>query len=105
MKILVLPRRREGIALETMQPHFVAEIQKIWDLYVQGVVREIYTRADQPGAAILAVEAPNVEDARKALAKLPLVEMNMLDLDFIPLAPFTNLSRLFQAQTETSGRG
>ncbi len=98
MKILVLPRRREGVPLETMQPHFNAEVQAVWDLYAQGVVRELYTRADQPGAAILTVESPSVDDARKTLAKLPLVELNMLDLDFIPLAPFTNLSRLFQSQ-------
>ena len=64
----------------------------------------MYTRADQPGAAILSVEAFSVEEARKALGTLPLVEMNMLELDFIPLAPFTNLARLFQAQTETAGR-
>ncbi len=98
MKILVLPKRRDGVPVETMQPHFVAEIQAVWDLYTQGVVRELYTRADQPGAAILTVESPSVEEAQKNLARLPLVEMNMLDLDFIPLAPFTNLSRLFQSQ-------
>ncbi len=98
MKILVLPKRRDGVPLETMQPHFTAEIQAVWDLYAKGVVRELYTRADQPGAAILTVEAASTEDARKALAVLPLVEMNFLDLELIPLAPFTNLSRLFQAQ-------
>jgi hypothetical protein len=98
MKILVLPRRREGVPLEAMQPHFTAEVQAVWDLYAQGVVRELFTRADQPGAAILTIESPSVEEAKQALAKLPLVAMNMLDLDFIPLAPFTNLSRLFQSQ-------
>ena len=98
MKILVLPKRREGVPLEKMQPHFTAEIQAVWDLYAQGVVRELYTRADQPGAAILTVESPSVAEAQQTLGKLPLVAMNMLDLDFIPLAPFTNLSRLFNAQ-------
>ncbi len=100
MKILVLPRRRDGVPIEKMQPHFTAEVQAVWDLYAQGVIRELYTRADQPGAAILSVEAPSIEDARKSLARLPLVAMNLLDLDFIPLAPFTNLSRLFQEQNE-----
>ncbi len=100
MKILVLPKRRDGVPIEKMQPHFTAEVQAVWDLYAQGVIRELYTRADQPGAAILFIEAPSIEEARKTLSKLPLVAMNLLDLDFIPLAPFTNLSRLFKEQNE-----
>ena len=49
MKILVLPRRRAGVAVEAFQPHVTAEIQAVWDLYAQGICREFYARADQPG--------------------------------------------------------
>lgn len=97
MKILVFARRHDGVQLEEIQPHFTAEIQAVWDLYAQGVCRGFYARADQGGPAILEVEAESVETARQALAVLPLVERNLLDLEFVPLAPFTNLSRLFQA--------
>ncbi len=97
MKILVLARRHGQVPVEEMQPHFTAEVQAIWELYAQGVIREFYTRADQPGAAILFAEAETVESAQQALATLPLVERQMIDLDLIPLAPFTNLARLFQS--------
>lgn len=100
MKILVLARRRGEVPVEDMQPHFAAEVQAIWDLYAQGILREFYTRADQPGPAILFVEAETVQAAQKALATLPLVERGMIDLDFIPLAPFTNLAMLFQAKED-----
>ena len=100
MKIIVLAQRRPNISLEQMRPHFQEEVQAVWDLYLEGVVREFYTRADEGGPAILAVESDSVESARKALARLPLVEMNMLDLDFIPLAPFKSLSHLFQAEAQ-----
>jgi hypothetical protein len=96
MEILVLAKRRPQIPLEAMQPHFQAEVKAIWDLYSQGVCREFHTRADQPGAAVLTLEAASPEAARQTLAKLPLVELNMIDFDMIPLAPFTNLTRLFQ---------
>jgi hypothetical protein len=46
---------------------------------------------------ILLVESASVEDAKKALAKLPLVAQNLIDLDLIPLAPFTGFAHLFQA--------
>jgi hypothetical protein len=97
MKILVLPKRRGDAPLEEIQRHAAAEIQAVWDLYAEGICREFYTRADQPGPAVLMVESPTIEAAREALARLPLVQMHLLDLDLIPLAPFTHLARLFEA--------
>ena len=67
MKILVMPKPIEGVSREEMLRHAPAEIQAVWDLYAQGIVRELYTRADQPGAAILTVESSSVEDAQKAI--------------------------------------
>ncbi len=100
MKILVLAKRHDQVQVEEMRPHFQAEVQAIWDLYSQGIIREFYTRADQPGAAILILECATTEAARQALAELPLVELKLLDLDLIPFAPFTNLAMLFQAAGE-----
>jgi hypothetical protein len=97
MKILVLAQRHGDTSLETMRPHFKAEVEAVWDLYTQGVVREFYTRADNGGPAILTVECDNVEAARKALASLPMVEKQMIDLEFVPLAPFNGLHHLWEA--------
>lgn len=96
MKILVLAKRHEGISLDEMRPHFKDEVEAVWELYTQGVVREFYTRADNGGPAILAVESESIEIAQKSLSKLPLVEFNMIDLEYIPLAPFRSLDQLFQ---------
>lgn len=103
MKIIVLAQRSPKVTLEQMRPHFQAEVQAVWDLYLEGTVREFYTRADEGGPAILAVESESIDAARKALQKLPLVEMNMIDLDFVPLAPFKSLSHLFQAEAQVAG--
>ncbi len=96
MKILVLARRSGEVSLDQMRPHFKAEVEAVWDLYTRGIVREFYTRADQGGPAVLTVECENVEAARQTLQGLPLVEMKMIDLDLIPLAPFNGLTQLFQ---------
>jgi hypothetical protein len=97
MRILVLPKLHPGVSVEELQPHVTAEIQAVWQLYAQGICRELYARADRPGGTVLVVEAPTVEAAQEAIATLPLVERHLLDLDLIPLAPFTQLTRLFQA--------
>jgi len=102
MKIIVLAKRSPSVSLEQIRPHFQAEVQAVWDLYLEGVIREFYTRADEGGPAILAIESESVDTARKALAKLPLVEMNMLDLEYVPLAPFRSLSHLFEAEKQAA---
>src|SRR5579859_2546040 len=97
MKILVLPKPREDVPLEARQQHVGEEIQAVWDLYAQGIVREFYTRAGQPGRVVLILECETVEVAKEALATLPFARLGMIDFDLTPLAPFTGLSRLFEA--------
>jgi len=95
MKILVLAKRHADVAVEAIRPHIKAEIEAVWQLYAQGVVREFYARADQGGPAVLTVESETVESAQTALAELPLVEQGLIDLELIPLAPFNGLAQLF----------
>jgi hypothetical protein len=94
MKILVLPKSIEGVSREEMLQHAPAEIQAVWELYKQGIVREFYTRADEPNRVVLLVESASVEAARDALATLPFVQLHLIDFDIIPLAPFFGLERL-----------
>ncbi len=96
MRILVLAQRHGQTTLDEMRPLFKAEVEAVWDLYTQGVIREFYTRADQGGPAILSVECEDVEAAKKALATLPLVEKNLIDLEYVPLAPFRGLEHLWE---------
>ncbi len=98
MKIIVLAQRRPDVSVEQIRPHFKEEVEAVWNLYTQGIVREFYTRADVAGPAILTVESESVETAQQALAELPLVEMKLIDLEFVPLAPFTGLKYLFQEE-------
>src|SRR5579864_620402 len=100
MKILVMPKPREGVAREKLLQHADAEIQAVWELYAQGICREFYTRANEPGRVVLMFECATLEAAKEALATLPFAQLHLIDFDLIPLAPFTGLTRLFQAPTE-----
>ena len=97
MKILVLPRPIEGVPREELLQHAAAEIQAVWELYAQGICREFYTRANEPGRVVLMFESATMEAAGEALATLPFAQLHLIEFDVIPLAPFTGLSRLVQA--------
>jgi hypothetical protein len=94
MKILVMPKPIEGVAREELLQHAPAEIQAVWELYKQGIVREFYTRANEAGRVVLMLESASVEAARDALSTLPFVRLHLIDFDIIPLAPFFGLEHL-----------
>ena len=99
MKILVLPKPIEGVSREEMLRHAPAEIQAVWQLYKQGIVREFYTRANEAGRVVLVLESASEEEAREALSILPFVQLHLIDFDFIPLAPFFGLENLSAARS------
>ncbi len=99
MKILVLPKPIEGVSREEMLRHASAEIQAVWQLYKQGIVREFYTRANEAGRVVLVLESASEEEARETLSVLPFVQLHLIDFDFIPLAPFFGLENLSAARS------
>ena len=102
MKILVMPKPIEGVSREELLQHSAEEIQAVGQLYAQGICREFYTRANEPGRVVMMFESETVEATNKALATLPFARLHLIDFDVIPLAPFTGLARLFQAPTEAT---
>ena len=81
MQFLSVSRRRTEIfPPERWTPELLeAEGQRVRELYAAGIIRSIWRRKDMPGAAIL-LEAASEEEARAALATLPLAQRDMLEL-------------------------
>ncbi|MYM91763.1 superoxide dismutase [Rugamonas sp. FT82W] len=94
MKLLCLDIPQPGATPDQYQPHLLAEARHGWQLYKNGIVRDIYFRQDRPGVAIIA-EAESVEAAHKALAEFPLAKAGLIDWQVIPLGPFLNWEMLF----------
>ncbi|MBU9651161.1 superoxide dismutase [Burkholderia multivorans] len=94
MKLLCLDVPQPNASLEKYQPHMQDEARHAWQMYKEGIIRDIYFRQDRPGVAIIA-EAESVEAARSALAEFPLAKAGLIGWDVIPLGPFTNWEILF----------
>ncbi len=73
-----------------------AEALRAWQLYQEGVVRELYFRADRIEAVIL-LECASVHEAQAALETLPLVQAGLVAFDCIPLKAYPGFERLFAA--------
>ncbi len=95
MKILALEKEKTGIKLQQFSPHLRDEALKVWKLFKEGVIREIYFRDDKNEAVII-LECKNVSEAKKILSTLPLVKKGLIDFEIIPLKTYTGFERLFQ---------
>jgi hypothetical protein len=97
MKILAIEKEFASQTAEDYQPYLEAEAIRVWELYKQGVIREIFFRADQK-SAVLILECENLEEAKEQLSTLPLVQKGLIYFDIIPLAPYPGFERLFKAK-------
>lgn len=96
MKILALEIEKQGIAASAFTDQLLrAEAQRAWELHQQGVIRELYFRADRP-SAVLVLECASLEEAHQVLDTLPLVHGGLIMFDLIPLRAYPGFTRLFR---------
>lgn len=94
MKILALEKEVPGVLPEQFQKHSKAEAARIWTLYQQGKLREIYFNADTH-EAVLILECDDRQEADALLETLPMVSAGLITFNVLPLAPYTGFTRLF----------
>lgn len=97
MKFIALEKEIPHQTAPDFAPHLKAEAWQVWRLQQADIIREIYFRADRP-EAVLTLECASVEEARRALDTLPLVQAGLITFELIPLKPYPGLARLFAAE-------
>ncbi|MFV0408983.1 MAG: YciI family protein [Paracoccus sp. (in: a-proteobacteria)] len=98
MRFICLSRPLEGVGMEQLGPLMGDEVRAAWQLYKDGVIREIYFRQDLIGVAIMA-EADSLDAAKAAVANFPLAKAGLIEFDVIPIGPFTFWDVLFAKES------
>jgi hypothetical protein len=101
MRIIAYDRFRPGVTLETVTPYLPEEVGNVWRLWKAGIVRENYTRADEPGVVIV-FELDSVEQARRYTDDFPLSRAGLLEWFFLPLAVPLPIESLFRPEIDVS---
>jgi hypothetical protein len=88
MQFLSFSRRRsEQFSDAEFATLVEAEIAQARVLYAEGFIRQIWHRADVPGACIL-MEADSLAEATERLQTLPMVRAGMLEVTIVTLVPY-----------------
>ncbi len=94
MRIIAIEKEAHGLTKRDFIPHLRAEAARGWELYKNGIIREMYFRDDKP-EAVLILECKDVEEAEHYLSTLPLVEKGLISFELIPLRAYHGFERLF----------
>ncbi|SMO39696.1 superoxide dismutase [Gracilimonas mengyeensis] len=94
MRIIAIEKEAPGLTKRDFVPHLRDEARQGWELYKEGIIREMYFRDDKP-EAVLILECKDEEEARDKLGTLPLVKEGLISFELIPLRPYHGFERLF----------
>ena len=90
---MVLLTVKEGVTRDQVMAVMPAEVRQTVQLYLNGKVREWYSRADGRGAVFL-LDAKDVAEAHAVMEGLPLAKQNLMDHEYIAVGPLMPLRLL-----------
>ena len=94
--VMVIITVKAGVTREQVMAVMPAEIRQTVQLYLNGKVREWYSRGDGRGAVFL-LDTKDVAEAHAIMDGLPLAKENLLDHEYIAVGPLFPL-RLLMAK-------
>ena len=92
-EVLVIQTAKQGVTASQIMDVIPAEIRATVKLYLDGKIREWYSRGDGKGVVFL-VEAKSEDEARAIMETLPLAKENLMDHQYVPVGPLMPLRAL-----------
>ena len=91
--VLVILTAKSGVTREQVMAVMPAEVRATVQLYVNGKIREWFSRADGRGAVFL-LDAKDAHEAETIMDSLPLAKQNLMDHEYIAVGPLLPLRML-----------
>jgi hypothetical protein len=92
-EVLVILTPRQGVTPQQIMAAIPEEIQATVKLYLDGKIRQWYSRGDGKGVVFL-VDAKSEDEARTLMETLPLAKKHLMDHQYIPVGPLMPLKAL-----------
>ena len=92
-EVLVILTPRQGVTPQQIMAVIPEEIQATVKLYLDGKIRQWYSRGDGKGVIFL-IDAKTEDEARAMMEALPLAKDQLMDHQYIPVGPLMPLRAL-----------
>jgi len=91
--VLVIQTPKPGVTFAQIMAVMPSEVNATVKLYLDGKIREWYSRGDGKGVIFL-VEAKSEDEARGIMETLPLAKEHLMEVQYIPVGPLMPLKML-----------
>jgi len=91
--VLVIETPKQGVTPQQIMAVIPKEIRATVKLYLDGKIREWYSRGDGKGVIFL-VDAKTADEARALMETLPLAKEDLMEHEYIPVGPLIPLMAL-----------
>ena len=98
-QVLVIETPRQGVTVQQIMAVLPSEVQATVQLYLDGKIREWYSRGNGRGVVFL-VDAKSEDEAKTIMETLPLAKENLMDHEYIPLGPLMPLRMLIGSASQ-----
>ena len=95
-EVLVIETAKQGVTPQQIMAVMPAEIRATVKLYLDGKIRQWYSRGDGKGVVLL-VDAKSEDEARAVMDSLPLAKQELMDHEYVPVGPLMPLRALMGA--------
>jgi len=92
-EVIVIETPRQGVTPQQVMAVIPEEIKATVKLYLDGKIRQWYSRGDGKGVIFL-VDAKTEDEARAIMEPLPLAKEQLMDHEYIPVGPLMPLRAL-----------
>jgi hypothetical protein len=92
-EVLVILTPRQGVTPQQIMAVIPDEIQATVKLYLDGKIRQWYSRGDGKGVVFM-IDAKSEDEARTIMEALPLAKEHLMDHQYVPVGPLMPLKAL-----------
>jgi hypothetical protein len=89
-EVMVILTAKQGVTRQQIMAVMPSEIRETVKLYLDGKIRQWYSRGDGKGVIFL-IDAKTQEEARAVMETLPLSKEQLMDHEYIPVGPLMPL--------------
>ena len=92
-EVMAVLTARQGVTRQQIMNVMPAEIRATVKLYLDGKIRQWYSKGDGKGVIFL-IDAKTVDEANAVIETMPLSRENLMDHEYIPVGPLMPLAAL-----------
>jgi len=89
-EVMVILTPKAGVTRQQIMAVMPSEVRETVKLYLDGKIRQWYSRGDRDGAVFL-IDAKTEDEARAIMETLPLAKEHYVDHAYIPVGPLMPL--------------